>query len=157
MATSAREKIADTTKQPKIVARLPDEVPWAPKGASMVVSTPHEINAIISAIPLGKLLTISTIREFLAAKYHTDVACPISTGIFITIVARAAEERRSQGETTLAPYWRVLRAEGALNPKYPEGTDIQQRLLEAEGFRCIPQGKKILVDNYQQALWDIAL
>ncbi len=157
MATSAIAKIADTSKQPKIVERLPDDVPWAPNGASMVVSTPWEVNAIISSIPAGKLLTITEIREFLAQKHHTDIACPVSTGIFINIVARAAQEMRSEGKRAIAPYWRVLRADGSLNPKYPDGAEGQQRLLETEGYHFTQKGKKILVDNYQQALWDIVL
>ena len=118
MATSAVDKIRNRKKKHKIVESLPANTPWAPEGASMVVSTPREIYSIICAIPEEKLITISTIRNYLAEKYNTNIACPVSTGIFINIAARAAEELHAQGDD-FAPYWRVLRADGSLNPKYP--------------------------------------
>lgn len=154
MAVSAVAKIRDQKKKHKIVETLPEGIPWAPPGASMVVSTPREIYAIINKIPERKLLTISNIREYLAEKYKTDIACPISTGIFITLSARASEELRVAG-ADFAPYWRVLRANGSLNPKYPGGTAEQEILLEAEGFTLTKKRSTIIVENYQDYLWNI--
>ncbi|MGI9256939.1 MAG: hypothetical protein ACR2PY_08410 [Salinispira sp.] len=154
MAKSAVEKVRDRNKAHKIVDRLPDGIPWAPNGARMVVSTPWEIYAIISEIPKGNILTISVIREYLAKKYGTDIACPVSTGMFINMSALASEELRDQGEN-FAPYWRVLRADGSLNPKYPEGTAAQEIALEAEGFTFKKLRKTIFVEHYEDYLWDI--
>ena len=154
MATSAIDKVNDTKKKHKIIENLPEGVRWAPEGGSMVVSTPKEVYSIISAIPEGRLLTISAIREYLARKYGTDVACPVSTGIFINITARAADELRAENKD-FPPYWRVLRADGSLNPKYPNGTAEQQTLLEAEGFTIRTVRKTIFVEDYEDSIWQI--
>ena len=44
-------------------------------------------------------------------------------------------------------YWRTLRANFELNPKYPGGLDAHQALLEAEGHRVITKGKRRFLAN----------
>lgn len=40
-------------------------------------------------------------------------------------------------------WWRTLKAEGELNPKFPGGVAAQARLLRAEGHTILPgKGKK---------------
>ncbi|NVK21684.1 MAG: MGMT family protein [Kangiellaceae bacterium] len=147
MAKSAIEKL-NAKKQVKIVNQLPAGVKWAPAGASMAVSTPAEVNQLMAQIPKEKLITITHIRDFLANKYETDITCPISTGIFINIAAAAAEEMRAGNIKTITPYWRTLKADGELNPKYPVYPDQQKTLLEAEGFTVIQKGKKYFVQDF---------
>jgi alkylated DNA nucleotide flippase Atl1 len=67
----------------------------------------------------------------------------LTAGIFLGIVARAAEEDRAVGRTGIAPYWRVVKNDGSLNEKLPGGLSAQQENLQAEGFSIIPGvGKK---------------
>lgn len=49
----------------------------------------------------------------------------ITAGIFVSIVAWASFQRKVD-ET---PYWRTLKANGELNPKYPGGVDAQSEIL----------------------------
>jgi len=103
-------------------------------------------------VPKGKLATVSEIRACLARKHGTDIACPMTTGIFAWIAAHAAEEARAAGEKDITPYWRTLKADGELNPKYPGGIAGIAALLEKEGHTVTRKGKKHVVKDYEQRL-----
>jgi alkylated DNA nucleotide flippase Atl1 len=60
--------------------------------------------------------------------------CPLTTGIFLRIIAEAAEEFARAGGETVAPYWRVVRDDGAMIEKFPGGAKAQARRLAAEGI-----------------------
>jgi len=148
---TAIEKL-NADKEIKIVDSLPDGIPWAKAGSSMVVSTPKEVNAIMRKIPEGKIATLDTLREALRLKYKTDVACPMSTGIFVNIASAAAEEMRTAGENDITPWWRTIKNDGSLNPKAPAGAEGHKTQLEKEGFAFTSHGKKIRVENFEGAL-----
>lgn len=155
MAKKTAIEHLNADKQPKIVEELPAGAKWAPEGSSMVVSTPREVNLLMKQVPKGKLITISSIREHLAKQYKTTIACPISTGIFINIAARAAEEMLADGKKRITPYWRTLKADGQLNSKYPAFPDQQKTLLEAEGFSVFQKGKKYFVEDFEKKLFKL--
>ena len=93
-------------------------------------------------------------RRKLAADFATDVTCPLTTGIFVRIAAEAAEEDRVSGKRGLTPYWRVVKDDGGLNPKYPGGVDSQARNLRAEGFTVTRSGKKLpTVKDFERRLY----
>ena len=75
----------------------------------MLIPTPKLVDSVIRKVPRGKLITIGTIRKKLAVEHGADVTCPLTTGIFIRIVAEAAEEARAKGGKRITPYWRVVR------------------------------------------------
>jgi len=58
----------------------------------------------------------------------------MSTAIFVNIVARAYVEREQETGKPGVPWWRVLRANGKLNDKFPDGAAEQARLLRLEGL-----------------------
>lgn len=155
MAKKTAVEHLNADKQPKIVEKLPAGAKWAPEGASMVVSTPKEVNQLMKQVPKGKIISITTIREYLAKHYQTTIACPISTGIFINIAARAAEEMLADGKKHVTPYWRTLKADGQLNDKYPAFPDQQKTLLEAEGFAIYQKGKKYFVEDFEKKLFKL--
>lgn len=100
------------------------------------------MEAIIRSVPRGSTITVSQIREVLAEEHSADVTCPLTTGIFVRIAAEAAEEDARAGQTEITPYWRVVKDDGSLNPKFPGGVEAQARKLRAEGHR-IPHGASI--------------
>ncbi|HEY8204119.1 MAG TPA: MGMT family protein [Pyrinomonadaceae bacterium] len=108
----------------------------------MLIPTPKLIDELVRKIPKGKLATVSELRRKLATDFEADVTCPLTTGIFLRIVAEAAEEDRVNGRTRITPYWRVVKDDGALNPKFPGGVAQQRRSLKAEGFDVVMNGKK---------------
>jgi 6-O-methylguanine DNA methyltransferase, DNA binding domain len=129
--TSWREKLAKP-QEPKIVKVPPKMSRFG--SDMMLIPTPILVDEVLRKIPKGKLVTVSEIRRKLAKNFSTDVTCPLTTGIFIRIVAEAAEEDRARGRKRVTPYWRVVKDDGALNPKFPGGVISQARYLRAEGF-----------------------
>ena len=103
------------------------------KGGTMLIPTPLLIAEQLRRVRRGQLITAATLRERLAEKFGADRTCPLTTGIFLSIVAGAAEEQIAAGERPVAPYWRVVDERGRLNPKFPPGTDRQAMHLRGEG------------------------
>jgi hypothetical protein len=82
----------------------------------------------------GKLITTSQLRDYLAAQAGADSACPMTTGMFLRVVAEAAEEAVRAGKKRVTPYWRTIRDDGGLNDKFPGGAAAQAAKLRSEGF-----------------------
>lgn len=121
-------------------------------GSKMFFAPPIEYDRIMKQIPYGKVITVGKIREYFARQNGADFTDPITAGIFVSIAAWASDQR-SEDET---PYWRTLKANGELNPKYPGGIEAQKEKLEAEGHTVIAKGRKNIkyyVQDYEQALF----
>ena len=99
----------------------------------MLIATPQVIDAAVRQIPKGQTTTVTAIRRKLAEQFGADYTCPLTTGIFLRIVAENAEYERSKGKNDIAPYWRVTRADNSLNPRFPGGTEAQAFWLSQEG------------------------
>ncbi|MFC1927374.1 MGMT family protein [Chloroflexota bacterium] len=124
----------------------------AEAGDDVVLVNPSEVLGIMKQVPEGKLTTIVEICMRLAKRHGTKGCCSLTTGIFIMTAANAAEEARQEGKLLDIPYWRTLKADGYLNPKYPGGQEEHQRLLEQEGHKVVQKGKKYLVKDFQKYL-----
>jgi len=131
-----REKLADSRDLPR----------------TMVIPSPKEVDEVMRRVPKGRLATINEVRACLAKKHGTDIACPMTTGIFAWIAAHAAEEARAAGNKDITPYWRTLKTGGELNPKYPGGVPALKRLLSAEGHKVVKKGNRFLVDGFDRKL-----
>jgi hypothetical protein len=150
---SWREKLADDKDLPKVVEITPDmSQRWGT--GTVVIPAPREVNEIMRSVPRGKLITINQIRERLAKKHGASIGCPITTGIFAGIAARAAEEDAAEGKKDITPYWRTLRVGGTLNEKYPGGVEAQAKRLREEGHTIEPDrsGKPKKVKDFERAL-----
>lgn len=129
---SWREKLEDDKGLPRIIRLTPaQEKRWG--RGTMVIPAPREVDAAIRGIRKGATATVNDLRVRLAKSHGTDLACPITTGIFAWIAAHAAAEDEAAGRRRVTPWWRVLKTNGKLNPRYPGGVDEQRRRLEAEG------------------------
>ena len=148
---TAREKLFDSKDLPKIEKIKPNQEKLWGKG-TIVIPAPVEVDEIMKEIPKGKLITINKIREKLAKKHKTNIACPICTGIFASISANAAEEEKAEGKREITPYWRTLRSEGELNEKYPGGIESQAKHLKEEGYIIESKGKKVRVKDFEKYL-----
>lgn len=118
-------------KQPKIVEDYKD--------GPMLVSTPEEVEGEIAKIPPGHVVTLTQLRAELARQHGAALCCPMSTAIFVNIVARAHAEREAETGKPGVPWWRVLRANGQLNEKFPGGAAEQARRLREEGTMLNPE------------------
>lgn len=115
-----------------------------PKGmGKMLIPRPLDVDALIRKVPAGQVVTMTQLRDRLARDCYADVCCPLTSGIFVRIAAETAEEDRAAGRTDITPYWRVLKADGSLNEKFPGGPEAQAARLKAEGLATGPaRGKK---------------
>jgi len=148
---TAKEKLLDSKDLPKIVKIKPNQEKIWGKG-TIIIPAPLEVDEIMKDVPKGKIITINKIREKLAKKHKTNIACPICTGIFASISAHAAEEEREEGKKEITPWWRTLKENGVLNPKYPSGEKNQKSLLEKEGHKIIQKGKLYIIENFKEKL-----
>jgi hypothetical protein len=108
----------------------------------MLIPKPLDIDTLIQRIPEGKLATVIQIRDKLAEDALANCCCPLTTGIFLRIVAEAAEEDLRNGKKDVTPYWRVVKADGSLNKRFPGGVDAQSARLQAEGHIIGSRGSK---------------
>lgn len=100
-------------------------------------------------VPKGKLVTINQIRELLAARPHASTACPITTGIFAGVAARAADQDEQEGKKRITPYWRTLKEGGEVNPKHPGGLERAAAALAPycrNGERLAVSGDAVWID-----------
>ena len=145
---SWQEKLADDKGFPKVFTLdASKRKRWGT--GTMVIPAPAEVNELMRQVPKGKLITIDALRKVLAQRHGATVACPITTGIFAWISAHAAAEAEAGGKKRITPYWRTLKSNGELNPKYPGGIDGLKRRLSAEGHRIIRRGKRFFVADYE--------
>jgi alkylated DNA nucleotide flippase Atl1 len=127
---------------PKLVP-VPDGMARRLGHGMMLIPTALEVDAMIRKIPRGQVSTLSQIRKRLAHWHNVDVTCPLVTGIYLRIVAEAAEEDRLAGRQEITPYWRVVRDDGRMNAKFPGGAEQQARRLREEGH-VVEQGKVVM-------------
>jgi len=127
----------DNPALPKVVDIPPRWQKWSGPGG-MLIPSPRQVEAIIRAVRKGGLITVTQMREVLAAQHMTETTCPLTTGIFVRIAAEAAEEDAKSGKSRITPYWRVVKEDGSLNPKFPGGAARQAQRLRAEGHRILP-------------------
>ena len=144
-----REKM-ERPQEPKLV-RIPPKMSRFGKGM-MLIPTPKLVDEIVRQVPRGRLVTVGEIRRKLAADFSADVTCPLTTGIFIRIVAEAAEEDRAEGRKRIAPYWRVIKDDGGLNPKFPGGIEQQASYLRGEGCAITRRGKRTVLKDFERRL-----
>ncbi len=140
----------DNKDMPKIIT-IEDPKTIKKYGKQMFLAPPIYYDEIMKKVPFGKLITTSEIRKILAKENNADFTDPMTAGIFITIVAQASYQR----DKDKTPYHRTLKTNGELNPKYPEGIELQKKLLEEEGHEVITKGIKNIkyyVKDYEKNL-----
>lgn len=148
---SWREKLANDKGLPKVEPISGRMIAKWGEG-TLVIATPAEVDGIMRQVGRGKLITINEIRALLARNHKATTACPITTGIFAWIAAHAAAEQEDEGAKHITPYWRTLKADGELNPKYPGGIEAIRQRLEADGHRVVARGKRWFVEDYARKI-----
>jgi hypothetical protein len=106
-----------------------------PKGSKLHISSPVEVADELKKIPPGSTMSVQAFRRKLAEKNKCDATCPVSTSIFLKIVAKHAwEEYNRTGSTQdLAPFWRTVDASSPMAKKlsFDSAWIDLQRELEA--------------------------
>lgn len=148
---SWREKLENNQGLPQ-VKPIPLKMRKRCGKGTIVIPAPLEVNALINRVPKGRLTTVSRISETLARVHGATIGCNVTIGIFAWIAAYAADEAEQTGKRKVTPYWRVLKAGGELNPRYPRGIDNLISRLESEGHQVFRKGKRFFVEDYERKL-----
>ena len=130
---TARENLATKKQIKKVVMEKP--FGGINAGETMLVATPQMVDAYIREIPFGAYRTIPEMRDELAARENCSGTCPMSTSIFVRMVAEAALEALGDNKTVseVSPFWRILTSEDKIAKRLtidPAWID-EQRQLEA--------------------------
>ena len=144
----------DSKDMPKIQIITDEKSIQKYGGSRMFFAPPLDYDRVMRRIPYGKLITVGDIRAHFARENQADFTDPITAGIFVSICAWASFQRTID-ET---PYWRTLKANGELNPKYPGGAEAQKAKLESEGHTVVTKGRtniRYFVKDYEKALFDL--
>jgi len=132
-----------TSRTPWRLKLKPEQQPLVvpdPRGR-MLVPTPLLVAKALRRVPSGRLITAAQLRRRLARQSGADFTCPMTTGIFLNIVAGATEEALDENRRPVAPYWRVVDDKGRLPPKFPPGPARQAAHLRAEGHQVSRDGR----------------
>lgn len=125
------------------------------KIVKILIPKPLDVNDIMSDVPKGKLITLRQIMEKLARDYSADKTCAKVTGIFVHIASEAAEEDLKEGrkgKDEITPYWRTIKNDGSLNPRFPGGVEAQAKELRKEGFGIEKSSKLPKVKDFEKYL-----
>ena len=121
------------TKEPKI-KRIDIDFADIPAGSNMLIATPKIIDNYIQEIGVGKRIDTKTLRKDLALAHNADYTCPVTTGIFLRIVAEANYEKLQQGKNVeeITPFWRAIEPNSVLAKKLTFGQDFLLQQIEKE-------------------------
>ena len=147
---SWQEKLMDDKDLPKVFDTRDSKLAQKWGEGTCAIPRPRDIDGLMKKVPKGKLTTINELRAAVARQHKTDIACPITTGIFAWMSANAAEEALEAGRKRVTPYCRTLKTGGEVNPKYPGGVTAQRKMLEAEGHKTVKKGKRLLVVDFEK-------
>ncbi len=120
-------------KEPKI-KHIDFDFADIPANSNMYIATPQIINNYIKQIPKGTKVTVQTMRKDLAIENRADYTCPVTTGIFLRIVAEANFEKYQQANSfkDITPFWRVVEPNSTLSKKLTFGQDFIINQQQAE-------------------------
>ena len=154
---SGREKLMNPPVElPKVIS-VPAKFQKQMGGKRVLIPAPLILDKLVRKVRKGQLVTVGQLREHLAAQFDADSTCPMTMGIFLVIVAQAAEEDMQEGKKRVAPYWRVIKVDGSLNPKFPGGANAQALRLKGEGHSILPGrgNRPPRVRDFEKALIDL--
>lgn len=127
------EKVNDVTKV-HVVKKNDKDFAGIPANSTMLIATPKIVEEYVRQIPKGAGTTLQDMRVDLAHEYNAEFTCPVTSGIFLRMVAEAAFEQVEQGKaiSSVAPFWRIVDKKSPLLKKLSFGSDfvLQQRKKE---------------------------
>ncbi len=82
------------------------------------------VEAAVATVPRGATMTIAELRQRLARQHGADATCPFMTKRALMAIA--------EDTAATAPYWRIVKPNGAMMTYFPGGAAAQTRRLKAE-------------------------
>ena len=99
-------------------------------------ATPADIAKLLTKSKPGETLSIPDLRSKIAAQMKADAACPVTTSMFLRIVAEAALEDLEAGAPAdkVTPFWRAIDPNTPLAAKLSCGAAGLARLRKSDGI-----------------------
>jgi hypothetical protein len=97
-----------------------------PEGSRMMIASPEIIDRYVRNLSPGQFITPKELRADLADSHKAEHTCPVTTGIFLRVVAEAAWEQHLAGVPMkdITPFWRVIDPESPLAGKLACGLEF---------------------------------
>jgi hypothetical protein len=114
-----------------------------PPGSTMLIATAKIVDDYIREIPIGKEVTLQTMRKDLAVQYQADYSCPVVSGILLRIVAEASYEQYSKGKplSKVTPFWRMIDEKSTIGKKVSFGSEFIKAQRKKEGIDAVTKKK----------------
>lgn len=140
MASAGKKKPTDWRKRfgaakPPHVVMLHADFAGVKAGNTMLISSPGEIAQYIARIPQGETRTIDRLRNELARKAGANAMCPVTTSIYLKVVAEVALADLAEGKalSEVVPFWRVVLPDSKVAQKLSCGPDHVAHLIALDG------------------------
>jgi len=126
-------------KRPHIVT-LASDFAGVKAGSTMLISSPADIAEYLAKIPRGERRTIARMRSDMARRASVDAMCPVTTAIYLRIVAEVALADLGAGKdlAEVPPFWRLVGAGDKLAKKLSCGTDGLAHLIALDAAPVAP-------------------
>ncbi len=100
-------------------------------GNTMLISSPGEIANYLARIPRGETRTMDRLRNELARKAGANAMCPVTTAIYLRVVAEVALADLAEGNPLdqVVPFWRVVMPDSKVAKKLSCGPDHVAHLI----------------------------
>ncbi len=104
-------------------------------GNTMLISSPGEIANYLSRIPKAETRTMDRMRNELARKAGANAMCPVTTAIYLRVVAEVALADLAGGKRLeeVVPFWRVVLPDSKVAQKLSCGPDHVAHLIALDG------------------------
>ena len=132
MAQTATQRLNRAKASKRVI--LKTDFAGLSAGSSMFVATPKIVNDYINQITVGRFISMPELRAELAIKNNCDATCPLSTAIFLRVVAEAALEQLETGAEIkdVTPFWRVVAPGDKVSSRLPIDKNWLTRLRKKE-------------------------
>lgn len=103
-------------------------------GTVMFIGSPGVIANYVARIPAGETRTIERMRNELARRNDAQATCPVTTAIFLKVVAEVAldELRAGRPPDKVVPFWRIIAPGSKIAARLSCDDEMIVRLREME-------------------------
>ena len=132
MGQTATERLNRTKSSKRVV--LKTDFAGLTAGSSMFVATPKIIDDYVNQLPVGQFISMPELRADLAIEHDCDATCPLTTAIFLRLVAEAALEQLDAGAEIedITPFWRVVAPGDQVSSRLPVNRQWLERRRSEE-------------------------
>jgi hypothetical protein len=103
-------------------------------GTTLFIATPGLIANYVARIPAGEVREIRRLRNELARRNDAEATCPVTTAIYLRVVAEAAWDDLQDGVPIdrVVPFWRAIEPDSPIARRLRCGADWIRAMRESE-------------------------